>query len=715
MPAEFDNRGKTFFVGKYAHTSFVLENHNGTMSFGSGGVNNQIPLLDHRLSQSYGAALEKAKEAHEIENGLTIAPENRSSSTIIAAPKVNACSVVLIKNRTSGDYFLLHHTPQDLERDQLYGPLFLSLNQGDEIDVVAAAGDLNRGLFLAGCQSKNIKINSSRIIPSKGLFNLEEFVIRGEPKSLHVTYDPADDRLMIFGDESRLDKKPSCYSAEGIFQSPEKQILMRRVSEITQYPSALDSGSGWNHFESRLPLTDKSFIKRVSQGKVDSLIEYEDENLEIAGALFEFLNEKEKETAQALGQSSLGQSFVINSSLSHLKDESHECHRFYDNLKHLSSIASKELGLQMPQSAIRPSSAANFREKVFASREGENSPARIVADGAIPSSATRLLIKRSPEKQVLAKPLYIFIGEQHDDFSNVSLVHQILKSCEEKGLKTTFYPEDDSQLEKMKRFTNGGTGIGEAKNLPDDWKSVAVAVDNNPAHNSEMHLVGNRIETVFDPFYVPIAGVLSDEGKFTGATGAFSEVIKKITDPTAEGFIGINSAFLPSIKSQLEAIQKAGYDIDDPKNFGHYVQNTDVHLLLSSLIADRMADEIRAHQGSEDVAIILTGNNHSENVATKLGISKSEMIVISSCENQFAKDGYLQDFDVIPFDIEARTKIPAIPSLITEKLTELQSSKAASAAEEKKEIFIEKSDKKPGSFVEAIKAATAANQSDHSL
>ena len=293
-------------------------------------------------------------------------------------------------------------------------------------------------------------------------------------------------------------------------------------------------------------------------------------------------------------------------------------------------------------------------------------------------------MKRSPEK------LYIFIGEQHNDFSNVSLVHQLLKYCEEKGLKAAFYPEDDSQLKKMERFTDDDTGICGAENLPDDWKAVAAAVDNNPAHNGEMHLVGNRDETVFDPFYVPIAGVASDGGKFTGATGAFSEVIRKITDPTAEGFIGINPAFLPLIKSELEAIQKAGYDIDDPKNFGHYVQNTSVNLLLSSPIADRMAGEIRTHQGSEDVAIILTGNNHSENVATKLGISKSEMIVISNCKNELAKDGYLQDVGVIPFDVEAHTKMPMIPSLISGRLIELQSSKAASAAEEKKESFVEK-------------------------
>jgi len=37
MKVEFDNRGQTFSVGAIAHTSFVLENHNGTMSFGEGG------------------------------------------------------------------------------------------------------------------------------------------------------------------------------------------------------------------------------------------------------------------------------------------------------------------------------------------------------------------------------------------------------------------------------------------------------------------------------------------------------------------------------------------------------------------------------------------------------------------------------------------------------------------------------------------------------
>ena len=148
---------------------------------------------------------------------------------------------------------------------------------------------------------------------------------------------------------------------------------------------------------------------------------------------------------------------------------------------------------------------------------------------------------------------YILIGERHDDTHNsISLVDQLLESCKAKGLKAVFYPEDQSL-----------------------------------ARNEKVSLLGNRETTVLDPFYVPIAGVASDGGSFTGATGAFSEVMKKITDPTAEGFIGINPAFLPSIEKQLQKIQDEGFAINDPKNFGKYIQGgVDHSMLLSSAIAD---------------------------------------------------------------------------------------------------------------------------------
>lgn len=286
------------------------------------------------------------------------------------------------------------------------------------------------------------------------------------------------------------------------------------------------------------------------------------------------------------------------------------------------------------------------------------------------------------------KPLTIFIGEEHDDFSNVYLVHQLLESCKSKGLKVAFYPERDSQIEKMGDFTDHETGICEAKNLPENWQEIAAAVDNNPARKKEVHLVGNRGETVFDPFYVPIAGVASNGGTFPGATKAFSEVIKKIDDPEAEGFIGINPAFLPKIRDRLKELESEGLDINDPKDFGRYVDKIDNSLLLSYPLDKHMADEIKKNQGDEDVAIIFTGLNHTGTVATELGFSENEMIVIANCENDFAEHDYLSGVNVEKFAVDEKTKMPTIPSAIEERLTELQISRMI--ASEQKERTVEK-------------------------
>ncbi len=265
--------------------------------------------------------------------------------------------------------------------------------------------------------------------------------------------------------------------------------------------------------------------------------------------------------------------------------------------------------------------------------------------------------------------LYILIGEQHDDTPNsISLVDQLLESCEAKGLKATFYPEDQ-------KF----------------------------ARNQEVSLLGDRVITVFDPFYVPIAGVASDRGSFAGATGAFSEVMKKITDPTADGFIGINPAFLPSIEKQLQKIQDEGFAIDDPENFGKYIQGgVDHSMLLSSAIADHMVGELKKHEKDEDVVIVLTGFNHTENMMTKLDPHKSEIAVISNCKNEFFENGYLKEVDVQKFELDAKTKLPIIPQSIEEKLTELQKGKNSESFVAKLEL--EKPGDKPRSFVETMQA-----------
>jgi hypothetical protein len=119
-------------------------------------------------------------------------------------------------------------------------------------------------------------------------------------------------------------------------------------------------------------------------------------------------------------------------------------------------------------------------------------------------------------------------------------------------------------------------------------------------------------------------------------------------------------------------------------------------MLLSSAIADHMVRELKKHQQDEDVVIVLTGFNHTENMKTRLNLSKREIAVISNCENEFSKNGYLNEVDVQKFELDAKTKLPIIPQSIEEKLTELQKEKESESFVAK--LGLKKSDEKPRSF-----------------
>jgi hypothetical protein len=244
--------------------------------------------------------------------------------------------------------------------------LFSSLNQSDEIDVIVAAGQLNYSFFNK-CENKNIAIHSHREIPSEEFFNLEPTIMNRDPKSLHVTYDPKNDRLMIFGDESSIDGMPSCYCAEGVFQNSENQIVMGRVSKILNYPKSLDSVTGWNQFKQLIPITDNDFIKTVAKNDQFSCIQYSQaQDPELAQLLFNLLSEVEEKKAQELGTGNAGIAFVIDSAIEHIKDENHPNHvGLYNKLEPLTSIKSStpDIAQQKPATTTKKvSSTENLKE-----------------------------------------------------------------------------------------------------------------------------------------------------------------------------------------------------------------------------------------------------------------------------------------------------------------------------------------------------------------
>jgi hypothetical protein len=346
---------KNIYVGDNAHNSWVIENHIGTLRLtGEGKID------DEMLQREYYAKLQVAKnEGHAIGSDKKIKPENLSNSIILAAPKVNECNVFLIKNKTNGDLFIFHRNQYDSGKKNVYDYLFESLNTMDEIDIVVAAGYLQKEYFEEKFKEKNINVSSCRALNSKSFFSPSVFA-NGEPESLSVAYDPADDRMIIFGDESIMDKKKACYIGEGIFSEPNKQIIMRRVKNISDFPSGLEKESNWDSFSNCLPLMSNSFIKRCTGKEGASAINYYDESLDIAQQLFSHLNEDEKKKAHELGMNAIGASFIFNSVIGRLEGKVSD--KILETLKIISPIKSKDINFE--KNSHKPFTADRLDGKV---------------------------------------------------------------------------------------------------------------------------------------------------------------------------------------------------------------------------------------------------------------------------------------------------------------------------------------------------------------
>lgn len=81
-----------------------------------------------------------------------------------------------------------------------------------------------------------------------------------------------------------------------------------------------------------------------------------------------------------------------------------------------------------------------------------------------------------------SQPQFIFIGEAHYDFSYITLANELLKSCEEKGLKMAIFSEYQSQSEKIANEKrnwriNNPSDVGAVDNEPENSGMICVYVD----------------------------------------------------------------------------------------------------------------------------------------------------------------------------------------------------------------------------------------------
>lgn len=238
--------------GRIWHTTFSAINHNGTVSITPGNENTAAATSSDNkaFSDAHASAQSAARDISE----------EKHNHTVLTAEKVNACSVLIVKERTTGQIHMLHHTPDQLKKVTVYDELFSQIPDGAEIDVLACDAKIKTELLQTKCAKKNVSIKTARKIGLKTPFTIDPMVLQGEPRSVHITYDPTNDRLIIFGDELNEQKTSGCYVADNIFTAPDADIHLTQIVGIaTQHITEMK----WNHFHQYMSLFSKDLMERT--------------------------------------------------------------------------------------------------------------------------------------------------------------------------------------------------------------------------------------------------------------------------------------------------------------------------------------------------------------------------------------------------------------------------------------------------------------------
>ncbi len=265
-----------------------------------------------------------------------------------------------------------------------------------------------------------------------------------------------------------------------------------------------------------------------------------------------------------------------------------------------------------------------------------------------------------PEK----KPLYIFIGESHADFSYTDLSAKLVESCKAKGLRVVLCQEIPSRIKDV--TDKGYIEKGDAKYFPDNWQARASELESDPAFVKEFHDRRKVAREFFETY--------RSQGK------SLSEIIDYWRDHVSSELLDAEIAKareagvdFDMVETDPVEIEKMGDEASEyNKNFFNFIGIFNWHLCLSEPeIASDMASRIETESEDKDVIIICTGSAHSANIVKRLGVEPSDMVMVSN-ESDLP--------DVIRFGVDDKTHESSIPDVLEERLAEKQAEVQTSKA-----------------------------------
>jgi hypothetical protein len=213
--------------------------------------------------------------------------KRRDAVDVLSAPKLNGCHFVLIKSKITPHLFAMAHISPTDDFRQMYQELLQKFPSGDELNVVLCggySGDINSLAQLS--VNQGCKLSSVRQIPFN--FDVETFVVSGEPKSVYFYFIPSEDELIIYSDayKSYLSKStPAIHIGTNIFKDVANPIEFHLLNQCIR-KELTDDGvlSSSSEFERTfLPVLTEKFLSDYPSSRVYTYQKIPDQYAKVFG------------------------------------------------------------------------------------------------------------------------------------------------------------------------------------------------------------------------------------------------------------------------------------------------------------------------------------------------------------------------------------------------------------------------------------------------
>lgn len=278
--------------------------------------------------------------------------------------------------------------------------------------------------------------------------------------------------------------------------------------------------------------------------------------------------------------------------------------------------------------------------------------------------------------RINTSPCFIAIGESHHDFSYIGLCDELLKSCEEKGLKVAVFSEFQSQADKISHekenwLKRHSTTDGAVDNEPENSEFICRRVDDYLAKH-------NKLKGYYEHYHG-----IQESARISALQSEQKEV-----------------AALDSEAADFPLLEAAAKE-RGKENWGK------IH---SELMASRDGDYVERirdslEKDSSDVVILWTGGAHLKPVIDGVGISSDQVMAVS---NQHS--GKIGELSAVRFSVDAATKAVTLPESIEKELASRQSPKESEISKRWVEKFDHKTAEKK-SWVERMRSDPTEGQS----